>query len=316
MLQNNKRLLLILVALVAVFLLVRFFKSEKNVRTFKSELFTLDTAAVTNIKLYPPAEGGAEIVFQKESNGWSVSKGAISSSIEQEQIKSMLAQLLEVKPKRLAGRTLEKWKQFQVDDSAGTRVLVANGSGDAVVDLIVGKTTYRQVQPQGQQPMMRQQQPQIVGLSYVRNAGEDETYATDGFLQMAFNRAFDAFRDKKILDLSAGNLRNISLNTPSGSLSFAKEGDSWMQNGQPVDSAYMANWISNFSFLNGQSIDDNFSPTGPADFTATYAGDNMNDVRLSAWALGAGFRLESSENEGVYFKSDSAGVWGKVFGGL
>ena len=200
-----------------------------------------------------------------------------------------------------------------MDDSAGTRVLVSNTSGDEVVDIVVGKTTYRQVQPQGQQQMMRQQQPQIVGLSYLRNSGEEETYASDGFLQMAFNRPFDSFRDKKILDLSVSNLRNVSLRTPAGSTSLTKEGEVWMQNGQPADSASMGSWLSGLSYLNGDSFDDSFSPSGQPDYTATFSGDNMNDVTLSAWNLGEGFRVASSENEGVYFMSDSSGVWGKVF---
>jgi hypothetical protein len=313
MLQNNKKLLLILAALVAVFLLVRFLKSGSNERTFKSELFTIDTAAVNSIKIYPPADGKEEIAFQKTSEGWTVSKGNITSSLDVNIVNSMLNELQNTKPKRLAGRTSEKWKQLQVDDSAGTRVLVTNTAGEEVVDIVVGKTTYRQVQPQGQQQMMRQQQPQIVGLSYLRNSDEEETYASDGFLQMAFNRPFDTYRDKSLLNLSVGSVKSITLSTPAGSSSFSKEGEAWMQDGQPADSAAMASWLSGLSYLNGQAIDDDFSPAGQPDYSATFAGDNMENVTLSAWTLGNSFRVASSENEGVFFVSDSAGVWGKVF---
>ncbi|MEZ4684959.1 MAG: DUF4340 domain-containing protein [Bacteroidia bacterium] len=316
MLQNNKKLLIILAALVAVFLVIRFFKSEKNVRTFKAELFTLDTAAVSSFKVYPSADGKEEIVFQKTGDAWSVSKGTITSPIDKNQINAMLAQLLEVKPKRLAARSSDKWEQFQVDDSAGTRVVVTNSSGEEVVDIVVGKTTYRQVQPQGQQQMMRQQQPQIEGLSYLRNSGEEEVYASDGFLQMAFNRPFDSYRNKTLLDLNVGSLRSIRITNAEAATSFSKEGESWLQDGQPTDSATVASWISDLSLLSGQTFDDGFSPSGQPDYTATFSGDNMNDVTLNAWNQGAEFRVGSSENEGVYFVSDSSGVWGKVFGAI
>lgn len=317
MLKNNTRLLLILGALVAVFLLVRFLKSEKNVRTFKSELFTLDTAAIGTMKLYPAAEQGEEISFAKSNNSWTVSKSGITSVMEAGQINAMLEQLLQVKPQRLAARGKNKWKQFQVDDSAGTRVLVTSTTGEAMVDVIVGKTTYKQVQPQGQQQQFRgQQQPQIVGLSYLRNKEDEETYATEGFLQMAFNRPFDSFRDKRIAAINGANVRNITVQTPAGSNSFTKGEAGWMIVDQPIDSASMVSWLSSLASLQGQAIDDAFNPSGNPDYAATFAGDNMDNIRISAYSTGADFRIGSSENEGVWFVSDSSGVWKNLFGGI
>ncbi|MFK7972164.1 MAG: DUF4340 domain-containing protein [Bacteroidia bacterium] len=312
MLNNNKRLFLILIALVAILTILQLMRSEKTVRSFKAELFTLDTAAVASFSLFPPAHGGEEIAFTKSANAWTVSSGDVESGIDAANVQAMLGQIMEVKPQRLAGRDQDKWKQFQVDDSAGTRLLVKDAAGNALVDLMVGKTSFRQARGQ-QRPG---QQPQITGLSYVRNFDEEETYATEGFLGMAFNRDFNAFRDKSFLAVNTNNLRSITMNSPAGNLNYIKSPEGWMLNGAPVDSAQIDSWLLSMASLQGEAIDDGFSPAGSADYQATLVGDNMDNVELQAYSTGSDFRIHSSLNMGIWFVSDSAGIWSKTFGNI
>lgn len=309
--KKNKQLALILAGLVVLFLLIRLIKGEREVRTFKSQLFVLDTTQVNTIKLYPQVENQEVITFTKDVNNWTVAHGSIQSDIPESRIESLLGALLDIKPQRLAARSEDKWSTYQVDDSLGTRVILEDQEGKKLADLVIGKFSYRQAAPQNN---FSGGQPNIQGWTYVRNYDEVETYATDGFLSMSFNRKFDTFRDKSLVKANPDNVKRVSIKWPGeGTFTLAKMENDWRMGDVIADSSKVAGYINQFRSLSGSEIDDTFQPSGSGDYQCTISGDNMPDVSIEAFRVDSTYRLRSSLNPSAIFVSDSSGVFSKIF---
>lgn len=313
MLNNNLKLLIALAVLTVLFFLVRWTKSDKNVKTFKSELFVLDTSAVQTMKLYSKAQNHEEIQFVRNTGVWTITKGGISSSMPANQMSSLLQSVATIKPKRLAARSKDKWEQYQVNDSLGTRLVLEDKSGKSLVDLMIGKFSYKQLP---QQPGQFNQQPNISGLTYVRNTADAETYATEGFLSMTFNRDFNSFRDKRIVETTPTNIRSIQFQTPiEGNFSLNKLGNQWTLDGVPADSTKVENYLNGLRYLSGNEIDDNFNASSGINYRLTLAGDNMQSINVTAFPQDTLFKIQSNLNPNTTFSSAANGVFDRLFKG-
>ncbi len=309
--SQNKKLSLILAGLVVLFLIVRWVKADKKVSTFKTQLFVLDTAQVNTIKLYPQVEAQEEIRFGKDINAWNVSKGNIQSTIPKNQVQNLLGSLLTIKPQRMAARSSDKWSTYQVDDSLGTRVVLEDAEGKKLADLVIGKFSYRQVAPQNN---FGGGQNNIQGWTYVRNYEEEETYATDGFLSMSFNRDFNSFRDRKMVECNPNFVKNIRFQAPNNAgFTLSKLGDDWRMGDVLADSTKVANYLNQLRSLSGTDIDDTANPSGAGDYQWVLSGDNMADISVTAFTSPTGFNLRSSINPNTVFSSDSTGVFSQIF---
>ena len=101
---------LLLIAVLYLFL----FDGNKNERTFRNELVLVDTSKVDEIYLYPKAENYNEVYLKKINDEWKVKIGEDKSAeVPNSKIKNLFAQLLTIKPKRLASRDELKWKDYQ-----------------------------------------------------------------------------------------------------------------------------------------------------------------------------------------------------------
>lgn len=309
MFKENKKLLLALVILGTLFFIVRWMKADKNIRNFKTELFTLDTAQVASFSLFSKAENHEEIKFEKGNGSWTVSKNNISSTIPAAQVSGMLNSLLTIKPQRLAARTKEKWAQYEVSDSLGTRLIARNSAGKELVDLTIGKFSYKQPPPQAN----FSGQNNISGLTYVRNTKEVETYATEGFLTMTFNRDFNSFRDKGVVKCTPENVKSLSFVSPEGDFTLNKLGDDWMMGEARADSISVVKYVNQLRNITASKIDDLYKATGSGDYQCTISGDNMEEIKVSAYPVNGIFKLRSSQNSNTILESDSTGVFSKLF---
>ncbi len=306
---DNRILLIVLVLLVAVFLVGRFLKTGKAEKSFKTELFTLDTADVSTILIYPKAENFEEIRFSRDGMNWTVTKGAITSDAEENSVKSLLAQLMEVKPKRLAARSMEKWEEYQLTDSLANRIKLIEEGDKEVLDLMIGKFTYQQNNnPYGGQG-------NISGTTYVRLGDEEEVYAVDGFLSMSINRDFNSWRDQRIINTRKADVTKMVFSYPADSGYIALKKDTvWRINEYPVDSLSMDQFLSSLSYMNHSEFADDFKPLVNPDFQLTIEGNNFSPVSIQAFIVQEDqYVINSSLNPKSYFSSDFNGLFSKLF---
>jgi len=240
--MKNKTLLLIFLFLLGIFLASQF-AFEKKTRTFKTELIQLDTASITSILLYPKGDNQEETLLKKESNFWVVSKGNITTKANQGAVQSILRNLALIKTKRVASKSAEKWADYEVEESSGSRVKAY--AGDKLLeDFIVGRFNFNQ--------------QTRTGISYVRLTQGNEVYAVDGFLSMTMGQGFDAYRNKEILALAKDNITQVAINTLGTTTVLQKGIADWAQDGATIDSTAIATYLTGLQTISGVTFVNDF----------------------------------------------------------
>jgi len=213
-------------------------------------------------------------------------------------------------PERLIARSQEKWSEYGVNDSLGTRVIMKQGKKN-MVDLIVGRFDY-QPSPSGYRGYGNNYGS---GLTYVRLYDEPEVYVVQGFLAMSFNQTFNNWRNQTFLNTNKNNITSLSFEYPADSGFTAVKTDTiWTINGIRAVSTSMAQYLSNIARKSNSSFIDDFSPVTSPDFQLTIEGIEMNPVILKAYKTGVNsYILNSSQNPEAYFTSPASGLFGNVF---
>ena len=307
---NNRTLVIILVTLVGLFFVSRIIREKRSSGTLRRDLVKIDSSLVTSILLYPSAENGDEIIFTRTGNNWTVKKGDLSVDANNNNVQNMLSELTMLSPERLIARGQEKWSEYGVTDSLGTRVIMKQGEKN-MVDLVVGRFDY-QPSPSRYRGYGNNYGS---GLTYVRLYNEPEVYVVQGFLAMSFNQTFNNWRNQTLLNINKNNITSLSFVYPFDSGFTAVKADTiWTINGIVADSASMAQYLGNISRKSNTSFIDNFTPVTSPDFQLTIEGMDMNPVTLKAFKTGEdNYVLNSSQNPGAYFSSSASGLFCDIF---
>ena len=142
---NNRNLLIILLVLVGIFAVARMTKYRHSNRTLNTEIVDIDTSRISSIHIFPSSEEGAEIVFEKKKTDWTVRQGEITAPADPTAIENALYEILNLKTEQLVARSEDKWADYHVNDSIGTRLQVKEGK-KTTLDLMIGRFDYMPVQ--------------------------------------------------------------------------------------------------------------------------------------------------------------------------
>ena len=299
---NNITLFLVLVVLVAAVWFVKDRKDVASEKTFdKENLVNIDTAQVSEVYVYSKSEQHEEIKLSGSGNDWTVQKGQDQAPADASSVKNLLGQLSAIVPTRLAAKSKSKWKDYEVTDSLASRVKIVE-SGETTLDIMLGKFSYNQASRSG--------------ISYIRLKGENDVYATDGFLSMAA-QGYNSWRDKSLIKGGEQDWSRISFTYPADSgFVMNKEGDHWFSNGMPLDSTEVARYISGIKSTTSSTFRDDFEQGARLpDYSMKIEGDNLfQTVNINAFRVdSADFALHSSLNSQAYFTSDDKGVFKRLF---
>lgn len=286
---NIKLLAVIFVVLLVLVVLVEMVDISKGSRTFKQELVKVEADEVTSIQVNAKSAGGKTTVLKKENDMWQVEADGKIYRADQSIASSMMSQLNGMKPKSLVTTDKERWKEFEVTDSLGTRVKLFKGS-ELLADVIFGKFSYSQ--------------PQTM-TSYVRLAGDDEVYGVDGMMGMSFNRRADSFRDRTLLSSTSANWSKLTFSYPAdSSFTLKKINDKWMIDAEVADSAAVVKYFQSISRLNESKFAEN-NPVGQSTHKLKIEGNNnMDPIEITGYYTDTeNFVLGTSQNKGTYFNN-------------
>jgi len=308
---KNRNLIIILIVLAGLLVVSRVFKTRKYERTLKTDLVQIDTAGIDQILLYPKAENQDEIKFLKRGNYWSVTKSDVTAEAEMFSIRNIFTELINIKAEQLVARNRERWPEFHVDDSLGTRVIMKEGKKTRL-DIMIGRFNY-QPAPGGYGGAYGQNQGR--GLTYVRLTGEDEVYIVEGFLSMSLNQPFNNWRDQTILQTDQSGITRVSYDYPMDSGFVLVLQDSlWMIEGMNSDSTRTAQLLIALSRKSGSTFADDFTPLTAPDFQLHIEGNNMQSVSVLAYRRSDDqFIINSSQNPDSYFSSTPDGIFKDIF---
>lgn len=312
---NLKTLAVILVVLIVAALAVYLSDSKKGDRSFRAQMMDADTSKVTKIVIYPKAEMGNAIELIKEPDGWKIISGTDSYHADQSMVRNMLVTLAALKPQRLAATEKSRWHEYDVTDSAATRVKIYTGRKLAT-HLYVGRFSYQP--PKNQNPYNYGQQGTM--FTFVRLADEKSVYSVEGFLGMSFGRDVNDYRDKTVSHFSKEDLSRLAFTYPAdSSFTLVREGNSWTIDGLVCDSASVAGYINTLSMLNSSYFVDDKKPMDDRpDFTLNIEGNNfVTPVVVKAFESDTitGYLISSSMNKGAWFSGKENDLANKIFAG-
>lgn len=296
--NSNKNLWIVLVILIIAVVLIFSSESTKNERSFKKDLVDIDTAAVTEILLYPKSQHGKEVKLVKDNDEWKVDADSGKQYlVPHSKVENLFNQLLRIKPERVAARSKDKWKEYKID-STSTRVQVKE-DGDKVLDLMIGKFSY--------------QQPRSMS-TYVKLADDNDIYEVDGFLDITFNKGVNSFRDETIVrsDKSKWNKLTFDADKLNDSFELVNVDNHWQINGNKTDSIKTEKALNTLSRLTNNSYinlgKDKF-PRQTAKLTIEVNGGDP--ITITAYQDSTNYIIESSQNPDNYF--DGKKVGDKIF---
>ncbi len=299
--MNTRRLLIVFLALLGVFVLSQLFSPKRATRSFRTDLVQVDTAKVTAMTLYPRSEGHQPVTFVRTEGGWTVSNGLLQVEADAGAVRGALGQMLDITPDRLVSRRKDGWAEFNVTDSLATRIRLQEGR-KTVLDLYVGRfSIQRDIQD---------------AISYVRLGGEDEVYATAGLLSLGFDRGFNAWRNRTIVRIEPEQIERVFFEYPADSgFVLARQEEGWMIDGAETDSASVARFLNRLRNLVSQNFADGAVVPEPGTFVLRIEGGEMEPITVRAvpGAEGAGYLIRSSQNLEATFSSDRDGVGSDLF---
>ena len=310
--KNSTLLILFIVLLVAV-AAVFLYDRNKGDRTFKSQLFTIDSIRVSSISIYPKGSSDA-MILSGSGNNWTIRFKDQSFPADTQSIRQILSAVIHAIPERVATTDLSGWKEFEITDSATTRVVIKEGD-ETTADFRLGKLSFSQIN-QGQGYGRGQN---IIVKSHIRIAGDEKVYVVDGFLSMMFSDQSARYRNKLVSRFDRTFPVRFSFTYPGdSSFQLVKTGARWMIGDKPADSARVESFISSLSqSSNMEMADDNRTVPGIFPFQLSIEGNNMSSIRIEgAIDLASGRHyVKSSMNRESIFASANESLFRQFFKG-
>ncbi len=294
---NSKILVSIFVVLLALVVLFELMDSRKGNRTFKSDLVQATVDNVTSIELFPKAVNGNLIKIYRENDVWKVESEGKKYNADGSAAIRMISELDEMKPKSVAATGKDRWEQFEVTDSLGTRVKLMNGD-KTLADVVIGKFAFSQ--------------PRNT-TSYVRLSGDKEVYGVDGMLAMSFNRNIDAFRDRTIIKSNKNDWTKLTFSYPAdSSFVLEKRNDKWMIGDMQTDSAKVVQYFNKIANLSDGSFANQKPVIAPTHHLTIEGNNMMQKVEVVGYFSDPdNFVLESNLNPDTWINSKTTAE--KVF---
>ncbi len=299
--NSNKILGYVFAALVVIILFMFVFDGGKNERTFREVLVEIDTAEVDNITIITKEKDEVNL-FKKDTNWFVKVNDTKNASVPDSKINNLFTQLLQIKPKRLAARSQNKWEEYQVD-SSGVRVTVKDG-GSTELDLVIGKFSF--------------QQPRSMS-SFVRLFNDKDVYEVDGFLQMSFNQGANAYRNGKIIEKDFNEWTKVKYEYPAdSSFELVKVNDKWLSVDGDIDSAKAVNFLRQLqNKSSNEFVDDiEFENLNDYDYLLVIETESGEKAEIKGYKDEERFLITSSENAESIFDGSKNDFGNNVFVGI
>lgn len=307
---NLKTLIIILLVLIGIYF-ISTLSGDKD-RSFKITLVEVDTTKVTDIHI---VSQNLDIRLQRTGEHvWELNSETNNYPADNNVVNTILAQFVSMRPERVAATSPERWSDYEVDDEKAIKVTLKGGN-KTMADLYIGKFSFSQPPQSAMQNQMQQQRGKMT--SFVRPADEDNVYAIDGFLKMAYQDNVNAYRVKKLVQVNKNDITNLEFNYPDRRIALNKQDNQWLINGQPADSAKTAKYINSIFRLSSSNFVDPSTPkTGEASHRLTITGNNFSPIELRAFPTSdtaINRIITSSINPDAEFDGSKASLYEKVF---
>ena len=299
--MSNRNLTIVLMVLLAIYGINKFMSRDDST-SFEKVVINIDTSRVDRLVFYPKNQAPSFSAERSEGT-WLIRNETVEARANPGVIQSILGTLARIEIKRIVAKSEDKWTNYEVDEEKGFRISIFDGD-QLLDDLFIGRFNFNQQTRSA--------------TSYLRKQDGVNTYALDGFLSMSLSQSFDGLRDKTILQFDGNALNAVVYRTGEVETRLSKNASQWFDNqGNVIDSTAMYSYINGVSSLSGSKIVDAPEEIGLIkECEVAFSTSSGQQVTVNCYRQDDVFLLESSENTGVYFESDSAAVYQRLIGEL
>jgi len=303
-----KNWLITLGVLVIVIFAVKYLKSSKK-SSFRTKIVEIDTTKVSLIEIYQGKKIADAMDLLKKEDKWYVKQNNEQYSANKKSIKNLISEILQIRPERLAAKSKDKWKKYNVEDSSAIHLLIKEDN-KTTLDLLVGRfSAEKSNNPYSQRPDM---------YTYVRVNGENETYLVSGFLSMALSTEVSRYRNTLLTNLKPTDIKKLIFSYPDSSFTVENLNDKWVLNGNAADSTKTASYISDISRLMSSSFASKKRIQNAQKqelFKLRIEGNNFTPVELKAFPVDSTMLIRSTSNKDGVFLGDKSDLKNKIFVG-
>ena len=307
---NNKILLIIFSALALLVLVIYFYDRNRGERTFKRELFSVDSSRVTAICIYPKGQQDSLLKLVRKGKAWEIQYRNKTYPADTTVIRQIISALVGVKPERVAATDQSSYKDFEITDSASVRVTIKEGS-DVTADFRVGKISFSQgnaMQGYGRNRNMSVK-------SHIRVDGDEKVYVVDGFLSMMFSDQPALYRNRLVCRFDKNLPVKMTFTYPGdSSFIMEKQGTRWLLNGQPADSIKTETFLGSLANVtNGEFAGDN--PPSIYPYVLKIEGNSMPDIEVygAMDVSSKEYFVKSALNAEAVFASSTRSLFNQFF---
>ena len=150
-------------------------------------------------------------------------------------------------------------------------------------------------------------------ITYIKLPNENALQGIKGDLLSVFNRNFDNYRDKTLLNVPKDSIRALTFLSPTDSFSFVQRKTNWTSTNKPnhlLQNEFQA-YIQNLVLLRGGKFYD-----GDRDILSAPKIQNQliiflpsDTIVLTNYKLEKGYILHSTQNKDAFFRFDSTDVF-------
>ena len=305
--MNNRLLLIIFASGLLLFFAGKFIRGSRTA-SFDPVLTTVDSNTVDRIKFVSSGATKEEFELKRSGETWEAVKGENKVTADIGRVKTLLAPLSNLKASRVVTKETAKYPEYEITDEQAGRVTIWEGDKQ-VADIIVGG--------------FRFDQATRTASSYVRKSDGPEVYVVDGFAGMGLKARFDQFRNKQLLSVKPEDVTKLEWSNALGNKQvMQKEDGAWYYAGmEALDSTKFNALLSALVSAQGSSFSDLNSTEGlTLAEKLTITGNNMSQPTIiSAYAQAdtlSPFLIHSTFNPMSIFKSDSVGLYKRIFADL
>ncbi len=299
--MKNKNLIIVFIALLLIYLGVSFFGNKKE-ESFNDMLTDYQVEQIDNIRITPKDHSRKAFDLVKMGEAWVLRTEGKEFPANNTTVENVIRSLNRIKVDNIVAKKPEKWAKYELETDHAKKVELFENS-KKIAALFIGKPKFN---------------PQAKTISsYLRLAGNNQVFSTDGFNGFLISDDPASYRDKSIARFDPMEVKGLTLKAKGIETAFRKKDGRWTADGTAVDSSKMASYISSLSHLKGSkltSVDFHAPDSAPSEELMVELPDKS--IRIVAYPDTTNARayiIHSAINEKAYFDSDSSGIYKIIF---
>lgn len=300
--MKNKYLLIVFIVLLAIYAGISLFGDKKE-SSFDDKIADFETESVDLIKIHPKDKNKEDFSLAKKDNNWTIQTNDNTYMADKSIVENALNSLKKMKIKNIITKNPDKFGKYELEDDNCKEIQVFSNS-KKLIDLLIGKFKY--------------DQQTRTASSYVRPAGKNEVYSTDGFSSINISDNISTYRIKDLAGFDPEEVNSIKYFHGNSQSELTRQGKDWTYGNVVVDSTKIAGFLSSMSNIKGSKfldLNENWhKPLVSDSLVFSLPDKSVNIVAYPDTTVSSGFVLHGSVNEKAYFDSDSTGLYKRIFG--